>query len=171
VTIASRKPEAGVEKRLSPDPRLVYVLPDVSVFYGVGGGEKNMTTEGSMRLQSFDLRLFDIADTDLEKLHALSLMVGWPHRLKDWEMLRESGYGIVAQDEIGRVFGSAMWFPFADDFTTVGMADGACPETDGIAPVAIEFDPGRLQALSFHGFHGGKDRLSASGNRRSIGGA
>ncbi|MGO4569118.1 GNAT family N-acetyltransferase [Rhizobium sp. 2YAF20] len=121
MTIASRKPEAGVEKRLSPDPRLVYVLPDVSVLYGVGGGEKNMTTEGSMRLQSFDLRLFDIADTDLEKLHALSLTVGWPHRLKDWEMLRESGYGIVAQDEIGRVFGSAMWFPFADDFTTVGM--------------------------------------------------
>lgn len=74
-----------------------------------------------MRLQSFDLQLFDIADTDLEKLHALSLMVGWPHRVKDWQMLRENGYGIVAQDEIGRVFGSAMWFPFADDFVTVGM--------------------------------------------------
>jgi GNAT superfamily N-acetyltransferase len=87
----------------------------------VAAREENLTTEESMRLQSFDLQLFDIADADLEKLHALSLMVGWPHRLKDWQMLRESGYGIVAQDEIGRVFGSAMWFPFADDFATVGM--------------------------------------------------
>jgi GNAT superfamily N-acetyltransferase len=83
--------------------------------------EENLTTEESMRLQSFDLQLFDIADADLENLHALSLMVGWPHRLKDWQMLRENGYGIVAQDEIGRVFGSAMWFPFADDFVTIGM--------------------------------------------------
>lgn len=74
-----------------------------------------------MRLQSFDLQLCDIADTDPEKLHALSLTVGWPHRLKDWLMLRDNGYGVAAQDEIGRVVGSAMWFPFADDFATVGM--------------------------------------------------
>lgn len=80
-----------------------------------------MTTEETMRLQSFDLQLYDIAETDPEKLHALSLTVGWPHRLNDWVMLTDNGYGVVAQDEIGRAIGSAMWFPFSDDFVTVGM--------------------------------------------------
>jgi GNAT superfamily N-acetyltransferase len=80
-----------------------------------------LTTEETMRLQSFDLQLYDIAETDPEKLHALSLTVGWPHRLNDWAMLKENGYGVVAQDEIGRAIGSAMWFPFSDDFVTVGM--------------------------------------------------
>ena len=80
-----------------------------------------MTTEESMQLQSFELRLGDIADVDLESLHALSIAVGWPHRAEDWQMLRAAGNGVVALDQIGRVLGSAMWFPFGSDFSTVGM--------------------------------------------------
>lgn len=80
-----------------------------------------MTTEESMQLQSFELRLGDIADVDLELLHALSIAVGWPHRAEDWQMLRTTGRGVVALDQIGRVLGSAMWFPFGGDFSTVGM--------------------------------------------------
>lgn len=74
-----------------------------------------------MQLQSFELRLGDIADVDLESLHALSIAVGWPHRAEDWQMLRDAGEGVVALDQIGRVLGSAMWFPFGSDFSTVGM--------------------------------------------------
>jgi GNAT superfamily N-acetyltransferase len=47
--------------------------------------------------------------------------VGWPHRAEDWQFLRNVGRGIAASDEIGRVLGSAMWFPHGAGFATVGM--------------------------------------------------
>ena len=75
----------------------------------------------SMRLKSFELFAQDIDSVDVGLLHALSLSVGWSHRPKDWEFLRQVGKGIVAVDEIGRVFGSAMWFPHGDDFATIGL--------------------------------------------------
>jgi GNAT superfamily N-acetyltransferase len=75
----------------------------------------------SVRLKSFELFARDIDGIDVNLLHALSTSVGWPHRPKDWEMLRRAGKGIVAVDGIGRVFGSAMWFPHGDDFATIGL--------------------------------------------------
>lgn len=75
----------------------------------------------SVRLKSFELFPEDIAGIDLNLLHALSTSVGWSHRPKDWEFLRRVGKGIVAVDGIGRVFGSAMWFPQGPDFATIGL--------------------------------------------------
>jgi GNAT superfamily N-acetyltransferase len=75
----------------------------------------------SVRLKSFELVARDINDVDVELLHALSISVRWPHRSNDWELLRRAGHGIVAVDGIGRVFGSAMWFPHGDDFATIGL--------------------------------------------------
>lgn len=75
----------------------------------------------SVRLKSFELVTRDINDVDVDLLHALSISVRWPHRPKDWELLRRVGRGIVAVDGIGRVFGSAMWFPQGGDFATIGL--------------------------------------------------
>ncbi|WP_105439348.1 GNAT family N-acetyltransferase [Neorhizobium sp. T25_13] len=75
----------------------------------------------SVRVKSFDLVAQDIAEVDVQLLHGLSIGVGWPHRPADWEFLRRVGQGIVAVDGIGRVFGSAMWFPQGEDFATVGV--------------------------------------------------
>jgi ribosomal protein S18 acetylase RimI-like enzyme len=75
----------------------------------------------SVRLKSFELVARDIGEVDVNLLHALSITVGWPHRTKDWDLLRRAGHGIVAIDGIGRVFGSAMWFPHGDDFATIGL--------------------------------------------------
>ncbi|MBB5662131.1 ribosomal protein S18 acetylase RimI-like enzyme [Rhizobium leguminosarum] len=75
----------------------------------------------SVRLKSFELIAQDINSVDVSLLHALSIGVGWPHRPKDWDILRRAGRGIVAVDGIGRVFGSAMWFPHGDDFATIGL--------------------------------------------------
>ena len=75
----------------------------------------------SVRVKSFDLVAQDISEVDVNLLHALSLGVGWPHRPADWNFLRRVGQGIVAVDGIGRVFGSAMWFPHGSDFATVGL--------------------------------------------------
>ncbi|WP_425961241.1 GNAT family N-acetyltransferase [Rhizobium nepotum] len=75
----------------------------------------------SVRVKSFDLVAQDISEVDLQSLHALSIGVGWPHRPDDWEFLRRVGQGIAAVDGIGRVFGSAMWFPHGENFATVGL--------------------------------------------------
>ncbi len=75
----------------------------------------------SVRLPLFELVAQDIAEVDVKLLHALSLAVGWSYRAKDWDLMRRIGRGIVAVDGIGRVFGSAMWFPQGDDFATIGL--------------------------------------------------
>jgi GNAT superfamily N-acetyltransferase len=75
----------------------------------------------SLKIDAFSMRIADIEAVELDRLHALSLSVGWPHRAEDWQFLREIGQGFVALDEIGRVLGSAMWFSHGADFATVGM--------------------------------------------------
>ena len=75
----------------------------------------------TIQLEAFELTLEDIASADIEKLHALSVGVGWPHRPKDWQMLLDNGKGVVAVDSIGRLAGSAMWFDFGPTFSTIGM--------------------------------------------------
>jgi GNAT superfamily N-acetyltransferase len=75
----------------------------------------------TVRVKSFELVAKDINDVDVKLLHALSIGVGWPHRPKDWDFLRRAGHGIVAVDGIDRVFGSAMWFPYSEEFATIGL--------------------------------------------------
>ncbi|MET7248058.1 GNAT family N-acetyltransferase [Methylobacterium sp. EM32] len=79
------------------------------------------TPPNTMRLKSFELATQDIATVDVDALHGLSLGVEWPHRPGDWEALRALGHGVAAIDEIGRVFGSAMWFPHGEECATIGM--------------------------------------------------
>jgi hypothetical protein len=75
----------------------------------------------SLNVGAFATRIKDIRDAGLEQLHALTLSVGWPHRAEDLRFLLEIGKGVVALDKIGRVIGSAMWFPHGDSFATIGM--------------------------------------------------
>jgi hypothetical protein len=79
------------------------------------------SVSSSLAIDAFEVRLSDIGTVDLDQLHALSIGVGWPHRAEDWQFLRNVGRGIAASDEIGRVLGSAMWFPHGSGFATVGM--------------------------------------------------
>jgi len=78
-------------------------------------------TTSSLTIDAFDARAVDIDTVELDQLHTLSIGVGWPHRPEDWQFLRDMGHGIAVHDEIGRVIGSAMWFPHGVDFATVGM--------------------------------------------------
>lgn len=80
-----------------------------------------MRNQTSKRLQAYDLTIRELRDTDLEKLHELSIGVGWPHRPEDLRMLMRVGRGFAGCDEIGRVVGTAMWFPMGEDFATIGM--------------------------------------------------
>ena len=74
-----------------------------------------------MLLDTFEVMLVGIEGVGLAKLQALSIGVGWPHRGEDWDFLRSVGQGVAAVDKIGRVVGSAMWFPFNEQFATIGM--------------------------------------------------
>ncbi|MTH78445.1 GNAT family N-acetyltransferase [Paracoccus aestuariivivens] len=58
---------------------------------------------------------------DIPRLHELSVSVSWPHRADDWAMAIGLGHGWVARDQIGRIFGSAMWFPFSQNVASIGM--------------------------------------------------
>jgi GNAT superfamily N-acetyltransferase len=78
-------------------------------------------TTSSLTIDAFDAHAVDIDTVELEQLYTLSIGVGWPHRPEDWQFLRDVGHGTVVHDEIGRVLGSAMWFPHGADFATVGM--------------------------------------------------
>lgn len=86
-----------------------------------GSGHGESTPSESLAVDAFDVRMADVRDIGLERLHALSIAVGWPHRAEDWQLLREVGHGVVALDEIDRVLGSAMWFPHGESFATIGM--------------------------------------------------
>jgi GNAT superfamily N-acetyltransferase len=88
---------------------------------GTGGFGMTEAESESLQLDSFKLEVGDINTVELDRLHALSISVSWPHRAEDWQFLRDFGKGIVALDEIGRILGSAMWFPYGPDFATVGM--------------------------------------------------
>ncbi|BAM91320.1 hypothetical protein S58_53410 [Bradyrhizobium oligotrophicum S58] len=75
----------------------------------------------SRAVDVFEMRLADIGTVDVAQLVALSVSVRWPHRAEDWRLMLSLGRGVVALDEIGRICGSAMWFPYADSFAAVGM--------------------------------------------------
>lgn len=80
-----------------------------------------MTTGEMMLLDAYEMTLADIATVKLEALHTLSIAVRWPHRAEDWQMLREVGHGVAMLDSIGRLLGTAMWFPYGGAFMTIGM--------------------------------------------------
>jgi GNAT superfamily N-acetyltransferase len=73
------------------------------------------------QLDSYELHASEMTLDDVPKLHELSVAVSWPHRAEDWAFVIGVGEGIVARDEIGRVVGSAMWFPVGEAFASVGM--------------------------------------------------
>ncbi|WP_377293387.1 GNAT family N-acetyltransferase [Rhizobium sp. SG2393] len=79
-----------------------------------GPGEK-------IQIDAFAIAIGAVGQADLAQLHALSISVGWPHRAEDWQFLRAVGEGVVANDEIGRIMSSAMWFRQSPELATIGM--------------------------------------------------
>jgi len=67
-----------------------------------------------------DVRLRDMTPADLPAAHALSTQAQWPHRLEDWELMLNLGFGLVAERE-GRIVGTTMGWPYGADAATLGM--------------------------------------------------
>ena len=75
----------------------------------------------SKKIESFSLTIRTMSPQDIRRLHQLSVAAGWMHRFEDWEFALQIGEGIYAADEIGRILGSAMFYPITPDFGALGM--------------------------------------------------
>lgn len=80
-----------------------------------------MAPRAVQRRLDYDISIRPMEEADLGQAYQLSIGVAWPHRPEDWRFVYSVGQGFVASDAIGRVLGSAMWWPFGDDFATIGM--------------------------------------------------
>lgn len=96
--------------------------------HGIGPGVRTpkgdafqMPDDTQRLVDSFSLSARPITPEAIPKLHELSVGVGWMHRTEDWATALRLGSGIYLTDEIGRPFGSAMWFPVAPDLARLGM--------------------------------------------------
>jgi GNAT superfamily N-acetyltransferase len=71
--------------------------------------------------RSEQMSLRDLEDSDLDAAHGLSVAIGWPHRRGDWRAVFDIGRGYCAHDAIGRLAGTAMWWPMGTAFAAIGM--------------------------------------------------
>lgn len=56
----------------------------------------------------------------LEQALVLSQVLKWPYRLEDWQFALELGRGFAVEAE-GKLLGTALWWPYGEDFATIGM--------------------------------------------------
>lgn len=56
----------------------------------------------------------------LEQAHGLSQVLKWPYRLEDWQFALELGRGFAVEVD-GKLLGTALWWPYGEDFATIGM--------------------------------------------------
>lgn len=80
-----------------------------------------MDISSTVDIGGYELECSPMTAADIPRLHELSVSVSWPHRASDWAFALSLGQGWVARDPIGRVLGSAMWFPLSDAVVSVGM--------------------------------------------------
>jgi predicted N-acetyltransferase YhbS len=62
-----------------------------------------------------------LTQDDVDAAHFLSVAVGWPHRAADWRAVLAVGQGLCAEDAVGRLAATAMWWPMGNKVAAVGM--------------------------------------------------
>ena len=71
-----------------------------------------------------------LTQDDVDAAHSLSVAVGWPHRAADWRAVLAVGEGLCAPDAVGRLAGTAMWWPIGKKVAAIGMVIVA-PQAQG----------------------------------------
>lgn len=70
---------------------------------------------------SLSFEIAPITTMHARAAHGLTAAVGWAHRYEDWLFALSVGNGLGAFDGAGALRGALMWFPYGDDFATIGM--------------------------------------------------
>jgi ribosomal protein S18 acetylase RimI-like enzyme len=67
-----------------------------------------------------DVSLVPFAAEHLQGALNLSQEMRWPYRIEDWAFALQLGHGFVLERH-GEVIGTAAWFPYGEDYATMGM--------------------------------------------------
>jgi ribosomal protein S18 acetylase RimI-like enzyme len=73
----------------------------------------------SVKIKQISMR--PLTQDDVDAAHSLSVAVGWPHRAADWRAVLAVGEGLCAHDAVGRLAGTAMWWPMGKKVAAIGM--------------------------------------------------
>jgi GNAT superfamily N-acetyltransferase len=66
------------------------------------------------------LALRPLVPADIPAAHRLSQAVDWLHRAEDWDFALGLGHGVAAVAN-GDILGTALWWPYGDDYATLGL--------------------------------------------------
>jgi GNAT superfamily N-acetyltransferase len=66
------------------------------------------------------LPVLPLTESHLPQAQQLSTAAGWPYRLSDWQFAHSLGQGYALEDD-GKLVGTAMLWPYGDDFCSMGM--------------------------------------------------
>ncbi|MBR0559779.1 GNAT family N-acetyltransferase [Neokomagataea anthophila] len=80
-----------------------------------------MTSENARAGESTAISLREMTEADLIASSGLSKILGWPHRLEDWDFMLRLGHGLVATLENGDIIGTIMWWTFGECHASVGL--------------------------------------------------
>ena len=69
---------------------------------------------------SSSLVCLPFSEADIERAHALSLEIRWPHRADDWRLAARTGCGFVVK-EGERLVGTALCWPWSERGATLGL--------------------------------------------------
>jgi GNAT superfamily N-acetyltransferase len=72
------------------------------------------------RVQLGEVKLVPFSPAHLPGGLKLSQEMGWPYRLKDWEVALDLGQGFALESG-GEVIGTAMWWPYGESHASAGM--------------------------------------------------
>lgn len=74
----------------------------------------------SMPMAASSISLRPMTAADLPACHALSVTVGWAHRLADWRWMQGLGRGVVAEAD-GAIVGTTLWWLYGEAASSLGM--------------------------------------------------
>lgn len=80
-----------------------------------------MTSENADVREQTAINLRSMTEEDLAAASGLSKVLGWPHRLEDWEFMLRLGHGLVATLESGEIIGTILWWSFGERYATMGL--------------------------------------------------
>ena len=69
-----------------------------------------MSLENANVREQTAINLRGMTEEDLGAASGLSKVLGWPHRLEDWDFMLRLGRGLVSTLESGEIIGTIMWW-------------------------------------------------------------